>query len=61
MQAKAIPAILSKQDVLIASHTGSGKTLAYLLPLVSACCGALPQLHPVLLPIQCNVGCTAQR
>lgn len=54
MQAKAIPAILSKQDVLIASHTGSGKTLAYLLPLVSTLCGALPWPHQVLefLPME---------
>jgi Rad3-related DNA helicase len=32
---KAISAIMSGGDFVIASHTGSGKTLAYLLPIVS--------------------------
>ena len=50
MQAKAIPAILSSQDVLIASHTGSGKTLAYLLPLVSACLSSVSAAREILLP-----------
>lgn len=34
MQADAIPAVLSGEDVAIASETGSGKTLAYLLPII---------------------------
>eukprot|EP00884_Botryococcus_braunii_P001290 jgi/Botrbrau1/11161/Bobra.182_2s0016.1 len=34
IQAKAIPEIMQKKDVLLASHTGSGKTLAYLLPII---------------------------
>ncbi|GAX78605.1 hypothetical protein CEUSTIGMA_g6044.t1 [Chlamydomonas eustigma] len=34
IQTKAVPAILSGGDYVLASHTGSGKTLSYLLPLV---------------------------
>eukprot|EP01083_Nonionella_stella_P010155 29018_1 len=34
IQAKTIPVLLSKRDVLIRSQTGSGKTLAYLIPIV---------------------------
>ena len=33
IQAEAIPAILSRQDVIAQSHTGSGKTLAFVAPL----------------------------
>ena len=33
IQETAIPAILTKQDVIAQSHTGSGKTLAFLIPL----------------------------
>ena len=32
----ALPLILQREDVLIASQTGSGKTLAYLLPIVQS-------------------------
>jgi len=34
VQAKGIPIVLQKKDVLMRAKTGSGKTLAYLLPLV---------------------------
>jgi len=34
IQEKAIPAILSKKDVLGIAQTGSGKTIAYVLPLL---------------------------
>ncbi|MDR2904209.1 MAG: DEAD/DEAH box helicase [Clostridiales bacterium] len=33
IQAAAIPAVLSRKDLIAASETGSGKTLAYLLPI----------------------------
>ncbi|XP_012286460.1 probable ATP-dependent RNA helicase DDX28 isoform X2 [Orussus abietinus] len=34
IQERAIPMILSGENVIIAAHTGCGKTLAYLLPLL---------------------------
>lgn len=34
IQARAIPEILARKDVVIGAETGSGKTLAYLLPLI---------------------------
>lgn len=34
IQARAIPQILARKDVVIGAETGSGKTLAYLLPLI---------------------------
>ncbi|OWZ21163.1 DEAD/DEAH box RNA helicase [Phytophthora megakarya] len=34
IQAKSIPAILARHDVLCAAQTGTGKTLAYLVPVV---------------------------
>jgi superfamily II DNA/RNA helicase len=34
VQAEAIPALMSGQDVVIEAPTGSGKTLAYLLPMI---------------------------
>ena len=34
IQEKAIPAILSKKDVLGIAETGSGKTLSYVLPIL---------------------------
>lgn len=37
LQELAYPMILSKKDVMVASHTGSGKTLAYLLPIAQVC------------------------
>jgi len=34
VQAKAIPYILSRRDLMVQSHTGSGKTGAFILPLL---------------------------
>ena len=34
VQAKAIPYLFSRRDMMIQSHTGSGKTGAYLLPML---------------------------
>ena len=34
IQQQAIPAVLSKRDVLGIAHTGSGKTLSYVLPIL---------------------------
>ena len=34
VQEKAIPAVLTGNDVLVGTYTGSGKTLAFLVPLV---------------------------
>ncbi len=34
VQAKAIPYILAKRDLMVQSHTGSGKTGAFILPLL---------------------------
>lgn len=34
IQAKAIPLVLSGNDVVIGAETGSGKTLSYLLPII---------------------------
>eukprot|EP00958_Prasinococcus_capsulatus_P014682 scaffold1542_cov402-Prasinococcus_capsulatus_cf.AAC.11 len=36
VQARAIPELLSGEDVAIAAETGSGKTIAYLVPLLQA-------------------------
>lgn len=46
MQALAAPAILSKQDVVLAAETGSGKTLAYITPVASALLDAAADLDP---------------
>lgn len=35
IQAAALPAVLSGQNVAIQSYTGSGKTLAFLLPVLT--------------------------
>ncbi len=47
IQAKAIPAVLSGQDVLAAAQTGTGKTAAFTLPLLERL--AAPQSKPRVL------------
>lgn len=44
VQKKAIPVILTGQDVLIRSQTGSGKTLSYALPIIETLHTIRPKL-----------------
>ncbi|XP_015607952.1 probable ATP-dependent RNA helicase CG8611 [Cephus cinctus] len=44
VQQKAIPQILSGQDVLVRSQTGSGKTLAYAIPIIETLHKIRPKL-----------------
>lgn len=44
VQKKAIPVILTGQDVLIRSQTGSGKTLSYALPIIETLQSIRPKL-----------------
>ena len=44
VQKKAIPVILSGNDVLVRSQTGSGKTLAYALPIIEQLQSIRPKL-----------------
>jgi len=37
VQAKAIPYIMARRDLMIQSRTGSGKTGAFILPIPGAC------------------------
>lgn len=49
VQAAAIPAILTEQNLLVQSPTGTGKTLAYLLPLLTRLNEATKELEVLVL------------
>jgi len=49
VQAQAIPAALSGQDLLVSSHTGSGKTGAFLLPILHRLAGDAGERRPRVL------------
>ncbi len=49
VQAKAIPVILEKKDLVIQSHTGSGKTAAFGLPLIQNVMADVPAVQFLVL------------
>lgn len=49
VQAKAIPYLFARQDMMIQSRTGSGKTGAYLLPLFEMINPLLPKTQALIL------------
>lgn len=49
VQAKALPYLLAKQDLMVQSRTGSGKTGAYLLPFIANLNPAKPAVQALIL------------
>lgn len=49
IQAKALPVILAKKDIVGISRTGSGKTLAFLLPILHSLIKKNVTLHSLIL------------
>jgi ATP-dependent RNA helicase DeaD len=49
IQAKAIPALLDRKDVIGQARTGSGKTLAFALPMVLACDPQIKNVQALVL------------
>ncbi|KAJ9527066.1 hypothetical protein QJQ45_025227 [Haematococcus lacustris] len=47
VQRQALPALMSRRDVLVRAPTGSGKTLAYLVPMVADLAGQVGGTEPI--------------